>query len=193
MKIIIGLIVFIYTVVFLALGLSLLGVFSGIITIDQIKSFLDIVYGSSLNLLYVGLVGLVVLILAFLYVYSILKRHQGKKAMSFRNSGGEVSISLGAIEDFIKRISEDVAEIKSLDCKVINTRKKLLVLNNITIWAGINIPEITEKFQNLIKVRLQELLGIEENITVKIYIREVQEAQIGQESTSYGGEIDYSR
>ena len=41
------------------------------------------------------------------------------------------------------------------------------------LWAEGNIPEITEKVQFVIKNRLQEMLGIEENISVRVHVSKI--------------------
>lgn len=193
MRIISGLIIFMYTVVFLVLGFLLVGISLGFVSNNQVEIFLNVIYGDPLNLFYTGAIGVAILILVFGYIYSVCKRRKEGRTISFRNPDGEVSISLTAIEDFIQRVARDVAEIRQLDCKVINTKRGLRVLNNVTVWAGISIPEISAKFQNMIKLKLQGMLGIEDNIEVKMHVKEVQESSKEQESSAYGGEIDYSK
>jgi len=193
MKILSGFIAFMYTVVFLAIGISLVSISLGIMTIDQMRLFLNTIYDTSLNLLYTGFIGVFIIILVLVYVYSATKRKKGEKNISFRNPDGEVSISLTAIEEFIKRISKGVTEIKQLDCKVIIAKKRLKVLNNVIVWSGINIPDISAKFQNMIKLKLQEMLGIEDTIEIEVHVKEVEESKKGEYKSSYEGEIDYSK
>lgn len=191
MGIIRGLIVFLYTIVVLSLGIFFIGISLGIVPISQINMIFDVIYGSSLNLLYVGLIGIVLLTLSFVHLYSAGRRRKRGKTISFENPDGEVNISLSAIEDFVKRISEDVTEIKQLDCKVTNSKKGLNVTNDVVVYAGISIPEITEKFQNMIKLKLEGILGIENNIKIRMHVKEVQENF--QDSSGYTGELDYSK
>lgn len=193
MKFITGLIAFIYTLVFIFLGTFLVGISLEIFSNTQLKVFLDIIYTSPLNLLYSGLLGLVIIFLALSYIYCVLKKRKKKRNISFKNPDGKVSISLEAIEDFLRRISQGVTEIKNLKCKVSVTKKGIKVINKVTLWAGISITEITERFQEMVKFKLQEMLGIEDRIEVVVNVQKVEESQEQQETTSYGGEIDYSK
>ena len=191
MKIIRGFIVFLYTLIFLASGILLISLSLETVTSKQVNMFLNEVYGTPLYLFYVGLAGLLLIILAFGYIYSLLKGVNRKKTISIKNPDGEVIISLSAIEDFVQRIASNVTEIKELRCKVISSRKGLKVINNVIILSDINIPELTEKFQEMVRLKLQEMLGIEGNIEVKMYVSEVEEN--GKDSSVYSGEIDYSK
>ncbi len=191
MRIISFFVAFIYTVLFLVLGLLLVGMSLEFISMVYLVDFLNDVYSSPLNLLYAGLIGLLFFVLALAYIYSVCKRGKAQRNISFTNPDGEVNISLKAIEDFVKRIAEDVTEIKELDCKVINSKRSVKVINNVVLRAGTTVPEIAEKFQNMIKVKLQGILGIEDKIQVKVYIKEVEEDSTAK--SVYSGELDYSK
>lgn len=193
MKFITGLIALIYTIVFIVIGTFLMGISLEVFSNAQLKIFLDILYNSPLNLLYIGILGLIVIFISMVYIYCTLKGRKKKRTISFKNPDGKVSISLGAIEDFVARISQGVTEIKNIDCKVVSNKGGVKVVNRVTLRAGISVSEITKRFQEMIKLKLQEMLGVENDIEVVVNVQRVEKSQEDQETRNYGGEIDYSK
>ncbi|MFH1790679.1 MAG: alkaline shock response membrane anchor protein AmaP [Candidatus Omnitrophota bacterium] len=102
-----------------------------------------------------------------------LARLNRDRTIAFDNPDGQVIVSLPAIEDYVKKIIKQIPEVKELKTVVSATKKEISVTSKAALLSDANIPETTEKIQSTIKRRLLEMLGIEENIKVKIDIAKI--------------------
>ena len=99
-----------------------------------------------------------------------LNRVHRDKTISFENPDGQITISLTAIEDFIRRLfraNPDVRELRPV-CTV--SKKGIEILSKATLWDDAKVPEVTEKIQSIVKSRLQQILGTDEAIMVKVHV-----------------------
>lgn len=103
----------------------------------------------------------------------ILGKFQREKTIAFTTSSGEVSISLSAVEDLIRRIAAIMPEIKELRPDVIATKKGIVVDLRLVLKSEANIPELTGRLQDITRSKLQEVLGIEEQIIIKIHVAKI--------------------
>jgi len=182
MRIFSGFTMFFYTVVFLAIGCGLIVIALNIISIDDIIRGLEYAYNTINVQLMVGLVGVLVIIYSILAVQITFGALQREKTIAFENPSGRVTIALSAIEDFIKRAVTHIPEVRELRPNVTAGKKGIQVVNKIVIYSDANIPEATEKMQGILKNKIQEMLGIEEPINIKVHIakivaREAKEAR----------------
>ena len=85
----------------------------------------------------------------------------------------DVSISLSAIEDFIKRSTSDIRGIKELKPWVRVARKNLDVCCRVTLSSEANVLETTNKVQVEIKNRIQELVGSDNVSNVSVHVSRI--------------------
>ena len=148
-----------------------------------------------------SLTGVLMLIITFFTSRIMLARFQREKTIAFSNPEGQVTISLSAIEDLIRRIARQVQEVKDLRCDVTAQKKGAIQITaRVTLWSDANIPEVTERLQNLIKSKVQDMLGLEETVICTVHISKIvhqeelkkkkQEKQ--QSDESFHGTIEYS-
>jgi uncharacterized alkaline shock family protein YloU len=126
---------------------------------------------------------------------------QREKTIAFNNPDGQVTVSLSAIEDFIKRLSSTIMEIRDLRSNVVAGKKGIEINTRISLWAEANIPATTENIQATIKHRIQEMLGIEEAIIVRIHVGKIvpkekkehkkKGKQDTEEAAPFQGSIEY--
>lgn len=168
-----GLTTLFYTLLFLLIGCMLLAVGLGIRGIIDLSLYIE--YFKSLNNLWliVSSIGVVFIILGFSIIKIAIGRFQREKTIAFTNPEGEVTISLGAIEDFIKKAAIAIAEVKEIRSDVVAGKKGIDITTRVTLWSDINIPETAQKIQDIIKSRVQNILGIEEAITVKVHVAKI--------------------
>jgi len=201
MKIIDSFLWFVATVIFLSMGILLIGFAAhthGAINLSE-----QFTYITKLPNLWLvsGLAGLLILIIGISIVKISIGRFQREKTIAFENPEGQVVISLSAIEDFIKRIMKQISEIKDMRCNVKATKRGITISAKLVLWSDANIPDVTEKIQSLIKTRVQEMLGIEESITVSVHItkiahkeaakREKAEEEVPPQPAGFKGAIEY--
>jgi hypothetical protein len=112
--------------------------------------------------------------ISFSFAQLILSRFQREKTIAFTTASGEVTIALSAIEDLIKHFVVIIPEIKELSPDVIATRKGSIVVNlKVVLRSEANLPELTARLQEITKSKIQEVLGIEEQIIIRIHISKI--------------------
>ena len=74
------------------------------------------------------------------------------------------------------------------DC--IATKKGIDISTKVIFWADANIPEATEKIQGLVKAKIQEMLGIDEPIIIKIHVTKIATRPEAKPAVKKGKEKD---
>jgi len=163
-------IMFLYFMVYFIVG-SILFVFAmNVLSQEQLNDYMLYAYNDPNIKLAAGCLGALFILLGFFSAKYSLGRIRKEKTIAFENPDGQVVVSLSAIEDYIKRILKQVIHVKDVKTVVTAGKKGISVVCRATLFSDSNIPEITEKIQSVIKSKLNEMLGIEESINVKIHI-----------------------
>lgn len=118
----------------------------------------------------IGLVGVLLTVISLSSAQLILNRFQREKTIAFTTSSGEVTVALSAVEDLIRRLTGILPEIKELRPDVIATKKGIVVDLRVVLRSEANIPELTARLQDITKSKIQEVLGVEEPVVIKIHI-----------------------
>ena len=121
----------------------------------------------------VGLSGLLLILISFSFAQSMLGRFQREKTIAFTTSSGQVTIALSAVEDLIKQLGGIIPEIKELRPDVVATKKGIIVDLRVILKSEANIPELTSRLQGITTSKIQEVLGIEEQIVVRIHVAKI--------------------
>lgn len=156
-----------YTVVLSVFGLLLMLFALQIIQIEHITTLLYYVENQHLS---VGLAGLFLILTSFGFAQLFLGKIQREKTIAFKNPQGEVTVSLGAVEDLIRRIASGISEIKDSRADVIAGKKGIEIDVRLILKSEVNIPEFTCKLQELIRTKIQDILGVEETITIRVHV-----------------------
>jgi len=164
---------FFYAALVILAGFSLI-VFSLNILQPQDINNAMIYAQSSLNTrAVVGISGLLLILISFSFAQLTLGRFQREKTIAFATSSGEVTIALSAVEDLIRRLSGVIPEIKELKPDVIATKKGIIADLRVILRQESNIPELTTRLQDITRSKIQEVLGIEEQIIVKVHVAKI--------------------
>lgn len=142
-------------------------------SIEYINSFLAYIQGSLYARVIFFLSGILLILISFSFAQLILGRFQREKTIAFATSTGEVTIALSAVEDLIKRLAGIIPEIKELRPDVIATKKGIVVDIRVVLRSEANIPELTSRLQEITKSKIQEVLGLEEQIIIKIHVAKI--------------------
>ncbi len=164
---------FFFLVVFLTIGLFLIGVSVKSVESEPVLNALDSISSSMTLRVGVGVVGFLLIIVSWAAYQFTVARVYRQKNIAFNNPDGQVSISLSAIEEFIRKIGSSLPEVKELKSDCIATKKGIDISTKVIFWSDANIPESTEKIQGIIKTKIQEMLGIDEPIMVKIHVTKI--------------------
>lgn len=170
MRIISGLTLFFYTMVFFLVGGFFIALSFEAVSINALQALLEYVYSSTNTKLAIGITGLLLIFISILVARLVMGKIQREKTIAFENPDGQVTISLTAVEDFIKRAIKHMQEVKEMRPSVRANKKGIIVINRVTLFSDVNIPEVTEKIQNIIKTRVQDMLGIDEPINIRVHV-----------------------
>lgn len=122
--------------------------------------------------------GILLILISFSLAQLILSRFQREKTIAFTTSSGQVTIALSAVEDLIRRVGNVIPEIKELRPDVWAAKKDTIIADlRVVLKSESNIPELTSRLQELTRLKLQEVLGIEGEIIVKIHIAKIISAE----------------
>ncbi|MDD5565972.1 MAG: alkaline shock response membrane anchor protein AmaP [Candidatus Omnitrophica bacterium] len=162
-----------YMIMLILIGLSMIVFSFNVLAPVDIIRLLEITQYNTNYRILLGLSGGLLIIISYSFAQLILGRFQREKTIAFATSAGEVTISLSAIEDLIRQLSFVFPEIRELKPDVIATKKGIIVHMRVVLRTEANLPELTSRLQEVTKTRIQEVLGIEEAIVIKIHIAKI--------------------
>lgn len=176
MRIFNKIIVFFYTLIFLLIGICLIFIAFHLAGRYDLSFLFEYIIDYP-NLPWVVLLSGILLILVNLSLASIsFKRFQAEKTIGYATNGGQIIISLSAIEDFIRRLTQHLPEVKELRSEVFVARRGIEIESRVVLWITSNIPDITEKIQTIIKGHVQELLsGIDKPVIVNVHVIKIMQ------------------
>lgn len=171
--------IYFYSAVLILIGLLLI-IFSVILSMknpplqpQDINNLVVYVQNSASARIALGLSGILLILISSWFAELILGRFQREKTIAFPTPSGEVTIALSAVEDLIKRLAGAIGGIKELRPDVIATKKGIVVDLRVVLKSEANIPELTERLQEITRLKIQEVLGIEEQIIIKIHVLKI--------------------
>lgn len=198
MRFINGLTLLFYTMVFLVVGGLFIVIALNIIPQEIIVETLNTLYSSANTRLALGIAGILLIFISIMVVQVAMGTIKREKTIAFENPDGQVTISLSAIEDFIKRALKQLPEVKELKPNVRAGKKGISIINRVTLFSDINIPETTEKIQSIVKSRVQDMLGVEEPINIKVHVVKIahkeetaKDAKKEEKPPQFRGSIEY--
>lgn len=163
-------ITFLFVILLVVVGLCLIALSLQALQGDEVVALIDYINQSQKAKIALGGTGALLILLSILVVHFTIGKMQRERTIAFANPDGEVTIALSAIEDFIKKIARQMPEVKELKSDVIASKKCVEISTRATLWSDTNIPDVTEKIQAVIRTKLQEMLGIEEKIEVRVHV-----------------------
>ena len=169
MRFITVLCVLFYTLVFFLIGGLLIAFALNWLTIQDVYKVTEYMQLSLNSKIIIGLLGFLILIIGIFFAQIILGRMEKERTIAFNTPAGQVTIALSAVEDLIKRLTLSFSEIREMRPSVIASKKGVEVSLRVTLQSETNIPELTSHLQEIIKTKIQEMLGIEEQIIIKVH------------------------
>ncbi len=200
MRIISGLTLFFYTLVFLLIGGLFIVISLNLIPQESITDTLNMIYTTTNIRLILGTTGILLIFISIMVVQITMGKIHREKTIAFENPDGQVTISLTAIEDFIKRALKQLPEVKELRPNVKASKKGITITNRVVLFSDIHIPEITEKIQNIVKTRVQDMLGVEEPIHIRVHVVKIvhkeeasKDPKKEEKTPQFRGSIEYGK
>ena len=140
---------------------------------QELHTILNTIGGSLRWRWVVGVLGATGVLFSLTVIHLVFGRIQKQRTIAFENADGPVTVSLSAIEDFIRRLTIRLPEVKELKPDVLARKKQINIFLRATLWSDANIPQASERIQSLVRGRVHTMLGIEEPITVSLHIRKI--------------------
>ncbi len=163
-----------YATVLTLIGLALIILAFNRLEPNAINNALIYIQTDTTSKWMVGLSGLLLILISFSFAQLLLGRLQREKTIAFATSSGEVTIALSAVEDLIRRLTGIIPEIKELRPDVRATKKGNIVVDlRVVLRSEANIPELTARLQDITRSKIQDVLGIEEQIIIKIHVAKI--------------------
>jgi len=162
-----------YVAVIMIIGLSLIVFSFNLLLPSDINNLLVLAQSSTNSRIVMGLSGLILILISFSFAQIILGKFQREKTIAFNTPGGQVTISLSAVEDLIRRLAGVISEVKELRPNVIASKKGIIVQMRVVLRSEANIPELTDRLQEMTKSKIQEVLGVDEQIIIRIHVAKI--------------------
>ncbi|MFH0918058.1 MAG: alkaline shock response membrane anchor protein AmaP [Candidatus Omnitrophota bacterium] len=162
-----------YAVMIMVIGLALIVFALDLLSPADINSLLIFAQSSNNSRIVIGLSGALLILISFSFAQIILGKFQREKTIAFTTSSGQVTISLSAVEDLIRRLAGIIPEVKELRPNVVVNKKGIIVEMRVVLRSEANIPELTSRLQDLTKVKIQEVLGVDEQIIIRIHVAKI--------------------
>ena len=162
-----------YAVMIIVIGLALIVFALNLLLPADINNLLIFAQSSHNSRVIIGLSGLLLILISFSFAQIILGKFQREKTIAFATSSGQVTISLSAVEDLIRRLAGIIPEVKELRPNVVANKKGIVVEIRVVLRSEANIPELTSRLQDLTKSKIQEVLGVDEQIIIRIHVAKI--------------------
>ncbi|HAJ56227.1 MAG TPA: alkaline shock response membrane anchor protein AmaP [Candidatus Omnitrophica bacterium] len=162
-----------YTIIFALLGALAIAFAFHLIDLTDLIMRIGFLYEDTRMRLITGLSGVLLILLSFAASQVISGKIQREKTIAFSNPNGQVTITLSAVEDLIRRLANQLTEIRDAKAVVKATKKGIDIRMRVVLRSETNIPDFTAQLQDLISGKIQEVFGIDEPITVKIHVAKI--------------------
>ena len=172
--------VIVHTLALLVIGGILISLALNLFSSDKLINIINSVYTQPDIKLILVVTGGAFILAGLLLAHFNLGGMQMEKTIAFENPEGQVTVSLSAIEDFIKKSVRHLPEVKELRSNVTASKKGINIICRATIFADSNIPQTTERIQSIVKSRVQEMLGVAETINIKIHVTKISSTGKGE-------------
>ena len=184
-----------YTIIFAFLGAIAIAFAFHLIDLTEIIQKLEFAYGDLRMRLITGVSGFILILLSFSAAQVITGKIQREKTIAFSNPNGQVTITLSAVEDLIKRLSQQLTELKDAKADVKATKKGIDIRMRVVLRSETNIPDFTARLQDLISSKIQDVFGIDEPINVRIHVAKIvvseEKSKKKQEKTNEDISVPY--
>jgi uncharacterized alkaline shock family protein YloU len=162
--------VFFYLAIILSVGVLCILFVAHQLRLEEVINILTRVYQDQQMSMILCMVVAVIMFMSVLWANLIYARRQKERTIAFDNPSGPVSVSLNAMEDLIRRIATRVPEIKEIRPAITANKKGLDVEIRLILRTDVNIPDMTGRLQEIIRTKIQDVIGLEGKINIRIHV-----------------------
>lgn len=139
---------------------------------NSMKIFYAIYSDESLKLSF-GILSAIFLVVNFVFYRILFEGRRKEDIIAFDNPDGRVSVALNALEDLVKRVIARRTEVKEVKSSIKVSPKGLKVQMRLTVTSEVSIPEVTSHVQDIIKQKIQDIIGMDEKVIVEIHVEKI--------------------
>ncbi len=162
-----------FSALLICLGVLLISSAFDWLQLQDFQIMLSYLQSTTNSHIILGISGLLLVVIGFALIRLKLDRFQRERTIAFSTPSGPVTIALTAVEDLIRRLTGVLSEIKELRPNVVAGKKGITVDLRVVLRHEANIPDLTARLQYIIRSRIQEVLGTEEEILIKIHVAKI--------------------
>lgn len=170
MRILIKIAIFFYVIIITITGLAGLMLLAHWVDLSGYERVLDYVYNDPKAGTIAAFAVVSIMLTSFVLARIIYGRQEQERIITFDNPLGRVTISLSAIEDLIRRLAGRSPQIKEIRPDIASTKKGLRVNIRLILRSDVNIAELTADLQEMIKRKIQDVIGKEERVQVRVHV-----------------------
>jgi uncharacterized alkaline shock family protein YloU len=159
-----------YVTIITVTGLCFLAFIAHVIELDLVLDMVTVVYNDANVGLITAAVVAIIILKSFMFARLIYGRQRKERTIAFENPSGEVSVSLSAMEDLLRRMITQIPEVREIRPNIIATKKGLDVEIRLVLRSEVNIPEMTLRLQNMVRDKIQDAIGIEEKVNIHVHV-----------------------
>ena len=154
-------------------GIAVMLFVAHVLDLQTIQRFLVMVYFDNQSGAIAGVCACSIMFMSFLLARLIYGKRQMERTIAFENPSGGVTVSLTALEDLIKRLIVQMPEVKEIRPYMIANRRGMEVDIKLTLRHEVNIPELTARFQDLVRRKIEEAVGMEGKINIRVHVTKI--------------------
>ena len=170
MRLFIRLAIFFYVFILSVVGFTALLVLAHFVDYSAYLNFLKFIYQDGNASTLAGFIIASTLLISLVFARIIYGRQEQERLIHFDNPLGRVTISLSAIEDMIRRLVVHTPQVKEIRPDITSTKKGLKVDIRLVLRSDVNIPEMTADLQDIIKRKVQDVIGAEETVNIRVHV-----------------------
>ncbi len=127
---------------------------------DYPAFWLDMLYGDGMVRLIVSVIGIAVILVSLVLMFSGIRKRKPKSAFIADTGNGAVSITINALEEMAIRHMLDNEAVRTVKTAVKVRDFKASITGRLAVAEGTNIPETLTTLQKSLKEHIELLAGI---------------------------------
>lgn len=161
-------------VCFYGLILGAIGIISGVLQFDVIPQTTIDAYVQAIpfyGTIYFSIfVSAATTLIGFSLINIAFSRRDTKKVIEFRTDKGQVSIVLSAIEEFVRKTTLSMPNVKDIKTKVSAKGKGLKVICRLSLSSDSNVTNLADNVQKDVEEKILAMVGVDIPLAVNINI-----------------------
>lgn len=178
MRILIKIAIFFYVIVITITGLAGLILLAHFVDLSGYERVLEYVYHDPQAGTITAFTVAAIMGISFILARIIYGRQAQERIITFDNPLGRVTISLSALEDLVRRLAVRSPQIKEIRPDIASSKKGLKVDIRLVLRSDVNIAELTADLQEMIKRKIQDVIGKEERVLVRVHVIKISSENV---------------